>query len=122
MLPGDVGGVIVGQEHRTVLRFPFDPTTAAVARHLPPRVEGPSAPGVGARIGRTTHEMAQRLPMRSMPVQLPPVGAARHAVGHLDVMLPQVTQQAAEAAQEANWSRIRRMTLCTCSSGSNCNL
>ena len=92
--------MIVRQEHRTVLRLPFDPTTTAVTRHLPPRIEGTSAPGVGARVGRTTHETAQRLPMRSMPVQLSPVRAGRHAVRHLDVMLPQITQQAAEAAQD----------------------
>ena len=37
--------------------------------------------------------------MRSMPLQLSPAGAARHAVGDLDVMLQQVAQQSAEAAQ-----------------------
>ena len=37
--------------------------------------------------------------MRSMPLQLSPVRAGRHAVRQLDLVLPQVTQQAAEAAQ-----------------------
>ena len=92
--------MIVRQEHRTVLRFPFDPTTTAVTRHLPPRVVGMSAPGVDARVGRTTHETAQRFPMGSMPVQLSPVGALRHAVGQVNVLIPQITQQAAETAQD----------------------
>ena len=34
-----------------------------------------------------------------MPLQLSPVRAAGHAVGHLDVVLPQVAQQATDAAQ-----------------------
>ena len=60
---------------------------------------GVSPPGVGAGIGRAPQQAAQRFPMWSMPVQLPAVGTAGHTKGQIDLLLPQVAQQAAEAAQ-----------------------
>src|SRR5437899_4218167 len=100
VIPRYVSGVIVGQEHGTLVRRAFDSTTAASPRLDAPRIGGVSAPRVGTRISRTSQQQPQRFAVRRVPLQLSAFRSAQGAERQFNPMLPQVTRHAADAAQD----------------------
>src|ERR1700722_10299612 len=89
LIKRDISRMIVAEEHRALLRRTFGPTAAASSRLDASRIDGPSAPGVGPRMGRMGEELPQGLAMRRMPLQLPSGRPVRWAKRQLDLMLPQ---------------------------------
>ena len=99
LLPAQVRGVVVAEEHRAVLGRAADAAAAAPTRPDAPRIRGASAPGVGAGIGRVAHQLPQRLAVGRVPLQLSAPRPARGAPRQLDPVLPQVAQDPADAPQ-----------------------
>ncbi len=100
LLPGQVRGVVVAQEHGAVLGFAPDATAAAATRSDAPRIRGIATPGIDAGISRVAHQLPQRLAVWRPPSQLSAVRPAEGAPWQLDPLLPQVTRQPAEAPQD----------------------
>src|SRR5262249_37575726 len=98
LLPGQVRWVVVAQEHKTIFRLAMDTTRASLAGHVAARIDGPSTPGVDACIRWTTQQLPQRFTLRLVPLQVPALRSAHGAERQLNLLLPQETQQAADAA------------------------
>ena len=89
----DVRRATALQQHRAVFRLVVGTTGPGPARHLPPRVEGPVAVAVVAGVDRVMQQVLQRLAVRAMPLQLPPVWPAVRPHRQADAVMHQVAQQ-----------------------------
>ena len=96
---GSIGGNL-GRGYLCHNSLAFDPSAAALAWHGAAPIAGPSAPGVSARIGRMTQQLPQRFSLRLVPLQLSGLRSARGPERQLHLVLPQITQHAADAAQD----------------------
>ena len=99
LLPAQVGGVVVAQEHRAVLGLASDATAAAPSGLDAPRIRRIPTPGVGTGISRVAHQLPQRLAVGWPPSQLPAFRPCRGAPRQLNALLPKVAQDPADAPQ-----------------------
>ena len=67
LLPAQVRGVVVAEEHRAVLGRAADVAAAAPTRLDAPRISGEPAPGIGTRISRVSHQQPQVFAARPVP-------------------------------------------------------
>jgi hypothetical protein len=93
MLPGNVGGVIAGNEYLAILRCLFDLNAGTLG------IEPPSAPGEGARIGWVPHHVPERFAKRRTPLQLTILRTSCLPEWPQDLTLAQVTHDPADAAK-----------------------
>jgi hypothetical protein len=99
LFPGNVGRVIVGQEHGAIAYFPTTLAASVFSRHHASGVDEPSAPGEGPGMGGMTHQQSQGFAARLPPLQLIALRPACRTERPLNPMLMQITQDAADAAQ-----------------------
>jgi hypothetical protein len=98
LIPRYVRWMIIAEEHGALLRCALDPTGAASPGLDATEVDAASAPGVGSGIGRPAQQLPQRLAVGRVPLQLPLGRPGGRTKRQRDLMVSQVAQQAADAA------------------------
>src|SRR5208282_1687873 len=89
----DVGRAAALQQDQAVRRLVDRPPGPGPARHLPPRVDSAVPVAVVAGIDRMMQHILKRLPIGSMPLQLPPIGPAVRPNRQADTVMYQGAKQ-----------------------------
>src|SRR5208283_6165178 len=99
LLPGDVGRQAIGQKDLGALRTWRASSAARSAGLLTPPVDRANPIDVDAGIDRIAEQIPQRRPTGPAPLQLALARSPGQAHRHLDVVLHEIAQNAADRAQ-----------------------
>ncbi len=98
LVPGDIGRQVIFDQHLPLLRRRDRTPGRGASRLATAWIRGATSVDVGTGVDGVVQQVAQRHAVGATPIELAGARTAAHAIGQLDVMVDQITQNPVDRA------------------------